>query len=93
MTCRSCGTEIAEKAIVCFRCGTATTEPVRKAVPVKPRRGPWPSILGAIVPLLAALYLFMTSDTSANPETTYTVAGVLAGVGGVLLIARLLRRR
>lgn len=24
MTCRACGTEIADKAIVCFRCGTPT---------------------------------------------------------------------
>jgi hypothetical protein len=29
MQCRQCGTEIAEKAIVCFRCGAATTDPVR----------------------------------------------------------------
>jgi len=27
MTCRHCGTEIAEKALICFRCGKATTEP------------------------------------------------------------------
>jgi hypothetical protein len=28
MTCKHCGTEIADKAIVCFRCGAATTDPV-----------------------------------------------------------------
>ena len=27
MTCKHCGTEIAEKALICFRCGQATTEP------------------------------------------------------------------
>jgi hypothetical protein len=27
MTCRKCGTEIAAKAIICYKCGTATTEP------------------------------------------------------------------
>ena len=26
MTCRKCGTEIAAKAIICYKCGTATTE-------------------------------------------------------------------
>ncbi|MEX2272996.1 MAG: hypothetical protein WD690_16095 [Vicinamibacterales bacterium] len=30
MRCRSCGTEIAEKALICFRCGAATTDPVRR---------------------------------------------------------------
>ena len=27
MKCRQCGTEIADKALICYRCGTATTEP------------------------------------------------------------------
>jgi hypothetical protein len=26
ITCRSCGTEIAANALICFKCGTATTE-------------------------------------------------------------------
>ncbi len=27
MQCRQCGTEIAEKAIICYKCGTATAVP------------------------------------------------------------------
>jgi len=27
MVCRKCGTEIAEKAIICYKCGTATDIP------------------------------------------------------------------
>jgi hypothetical protein len=27
MICRHCGTEIADKALICFRCGQATAEP------------------------------------------------------------------
>jgi hypothetical protein len=27
MICRHCGTEIADKALICYRCGNATTEP------------------------------------------------------------------
>jgi hypothetical protein len=30
MKCRECGTEIAEKALICFRCGTAVQEAVHK---------------------------------------------------------------
>lgn len=26
MICRNCGIEIADKALICYRCGTATTE-------------------------------------------------------------------
>jgi hypothetical protein len=34
MKCRTCGTEIAEKALICYRCGTATSE--RKHDPYVP---------------------------------------------------------
>jgi hypothetical protein len=27
MTCRSCGAQIAANALICYKCGTATTEP------------------------------------------------------------------
>ena len=27
MTCAHCGTDIADKALICYRCGRATTEP------------------------------------------------------------------
>jgi len=27
MQCRQCGTEIADKAIICYKCGTATAVP------------------------------------------------------------------
>lgn len=27
MLCRQCGTEIADKAIICYKCGTATAVP------------------------------------------------------------------
>jgi len=26
MQCRNCGAEIADKALICYKCGTATTE-------------------------------------------------------------------
>ncbi len=34
MTCKHCGTEIAQKALICFKCGKATSEP-RIAPPVE----------------------------------------------------------
>jgi hypothetical protein len=39
MVCRHCGTEIADKAIVCYRCGQATAEPVFKPAGAAARRG------------------------------------------------------
>lgn len=93
MQCKQCGTEIADKAIVCYRCGTATTDPVRQPAPVRPRRSMLPSILAAVILLLAALYMGQASRTAADPEQWQTIAGVLAGVAIVILALRLLRRR
>ncbi|MBM3777652.1 MAG: hypothetical protein FJW23_05340 [Acidimicrobiia bacterium] len=54
MQCRQCGTEIADKALICFRCGTATSEPVRAPAPVG--RGKARTIgLALLVLLLLAL--------------------------------------
>jgi hypothetical protein len=93
MQCRSCGTEIADKAIVCFRCGAGTTDPVRKAVPVKPRRSILPSLLSVAVLLIGALYMGQASRTAADPERWQTIAAVLVGAAVVILVLRILRRR
>jgi hypothetical protein len=37
MRCRECGTEIAEKALICFRCGASVQEAVHKPY-VAPRK-------------------------------------------------------
>ena len=38
VNCRSCGTEIADKALICYRCGTATTEAKFKPAAVRAAR-------------------------------------------------------
>lgn len=92
MQCRQCGTEIADKAIVCFRCGASTTDPVRKAVPIKKRR-PWLLVVVVLALLLVALYLWMFSRTAANAELPELAAGVALGVAAVVLVIGLARRR
>lgn len=68
MICTTCGTEIADKALICYRCGQATTEPR-----VKPpadeslfdrprRRSPMTMIVAIVILLLlAALYFVSTA--------------------------------
>ena len=62
MQCRQCGAEIAEKALICYRCGTATTE--AKYQPAKlPRKGTSSSrtliwvVLAIVIAALVAFYL------------------------------------
>jgi uncharacterized membrane protein YvbJ len=68
MICKHCGTEIAEKALICYRCGRSTTEP-RVAPPTdgslfeRPRRsraGIVAAVVMAVVVALATWYVFQT---------------------------------
>ncbi len=62
MTCRNCGATIADKAIVCYRCGTATADPasLRPARPDVPRGGlsPWLLVVLVVVGLFGWWVLF-----------------------------------
>lgn len=93
MKCRQCGTEIADKAIVCFRCGAATTDPVRKAVPVNPRSSPLVPAVIVLVLVALGVYMAYVARTAANPELPQLAAGLALGAGLVVLLRTILRRR
>jgi hypothetical protein len=61
MQCRNCGAEIADKALICYKCGTATTEAKYKPAPLG-RKSSRPPLLAVVVALLLlallALYLW-----------------------------------
>ena len=65
MTCAHCGTEIADKALICYRCGNATTEP-RVKPPAdgplfdRPRRSRMPLVAVIILVILALLVAYLT---------------------------------
>ena len=92
MQCRNCGTEIADKAIVCFRCGAATTDPVRRPAKVRPRRSPLVYTVLTVVLAVLALYLFQLSRTAADAEIYQLAAGICAGGTLAVLLVRILRR-
>jgi hypothetical protein len=93
MLCKHCGTEIADNAIICFRCGAGTTDPVRQPARLPQRRSPLLGFVVVAVLLLLALYLGQASRTVAEPGMYHMVAGFLVGVALFILILRLVRRR
>ena len=60
MRCKFCETEIADKALICYRCGNATAEP-RVAPPAdgplfdRPRRSRMPLAVVIVLVILALL--------------------------------------
>ena len=72
MKCRNCGTEIADKALICYRCGVATTEAKYQPADMRLRRDRtsgknlvWLVIL-IVIALLAAAYYFGAIQTSVR---------------------------
>lgn len=63
MKCRHCGTDIANKALICFRCGRATSDPRVKppddgSLFDRPRRRRGPLATSITILLLALIVLW-----------------------------------
>jgi hypothetical protein len=64
MTCKHCGTEIADKALICYRCGQATAAPrvnppTEGSIFVKRRRSKLPWLLALLLFVALVLYWFV----------------------------------
>ena len=91
MKCRSCGFEIAEKAIVCYRCGTPTAELAPRPA-ARPARSRWVAPAIAVVLALLALWLVpRTAPGSLERVAIWCTVASLAAVA-VLLVLRRARR-
>ena len=91
MKCRQCGTEIADKALICFRCGTATTEAKFKAPP--PRRAlSGPMLLASVIALallvLLAAYMGRVASGAAPRGVGYVAIAFAVVVVALRAIAR-----
>lgn len=90
MTCRQCGTEIADKALICYRCGTATAEiapPAARAA--RPRGNQLLAVVTLVVLILAALFMGQASELRVPPAASYATAAVAA----LVLVWRVWSRR
>lgn len=92
MTCRSCGTNIADKAIVCYKCGTPTADlaSLPRHAPPAPTM-PWLP-LGALVGMIGfGLWGFtqVPEGSWARLAIGTAVAGASAGL--VFLVWRVSR--
>ncbi len=91
MICRQCGTDIADKALICYKCGAATTDPVFQP-PATPRQRSRASFVFTFAALLllagVAVVLARTSPNGTPPAVTYIVAGVAIVIVALRAYAR-----
>jgi hypothetical protein len=79
MTCRHCGTEIAEKALVCYRCGHATADPPARKAEAGVGRSRVPVVAALVILVLCALFMSQAAVGQAPRAVSWAVA-VLAVV-------------
>jgi hypothetical protein len=96
MTCKNCGTEIADKALICYRCGQATFEAQRKPAQLGPtwRPGVAALTIGLLLNVLGIAALL--EGTSGVPFPYNDAPWAAIAVGLVIALyggARLFQRR
>jgi hypothetical protein len=89
MICQHCGTEIADKALVCYRCGHATSEPLGRSGQAPKPGSRIPVIAALLVLILGALFM----SQAAVGEAPHLVSWVVAGLAVIVLVWRFWRGR
>jgi uncharacterized membrane protein YvbJ len=94
MQCRNCGAEIADKALICYRCGTATTDAKYQPAAPRARRSSSSLVVSTIaLALLVVLALYMGRTPSGDTPRLVTWIAVALAVVLVAVRAYLRRRR
>jgi hypothetical protein len=89
MICKNCGTEIADKALICYRCGQATFEAQRKPAPVGRRSN---AIIVTVLLIILTLGALVIGQLE-TAETPRDVAWAIAAIGAILVAWRLIAAR
>jgi hypothetical protein len=86
MICSNCGTEIADKALICYRCGQATTEPrVKPPARTPERRSSLASAIALVVLAVAGVLM-----GQAQEDVPRYVGYALAALAAIALALRYL---
>jgi hypothetical protein len=93
MLCRQCGTEIADKALICYRCGTATTEPKFKPPSGTRRRSGSASLVASVLALALLVLFALYLGRIATGDIPRLLSWVAAGVALVVVVLRVYARR
>jgi len=93
VNCRYCGVEIADKALICYRCGRPTTEARIQPAASSARRSRIVGVLPSVVALLLLVIAALFMGQVAGGETPRFVGWIVAVLAGVLIVWRLARLR
>ena len=91
MQCRNCGAAIADKALICYKCGTATTEAKYQPATLSSRSsrsGLIATVIALALIVAAALYIERVSAAGSQQWVTYVAVAAAIIVIGLRAYAR-----
>ena len=91
MQCQHCGTEIADKALICFRCGAATSTPRIQPPASRPRGGRarlLPATLALATLALAGIFMGRAGDEGMPLYVEWAIAALAVAAVVSWLAAR-----
>jgi uncharacterized membrane protein YvbJ len=95
MRCRNCGAEIAAKALICYKCGTATTEAKYQPAPLRgassrSRSGLVATVIAIALLVVSVIYVERVSvaGVDASQRVTYLAVAAAVVIIGIRAYAR-----
>jgi uncharacterized membrane protein YvbJ len=85
MQCRNCGSQIADKALICYKCGTATTEAKYQPAPLPGRgrrSGLAPTVIAIVLLVLSVIWIERTPGADNSHQVVY-----VAVAAAVIIVA------
>ena len=92
MKCRNCGTEIADKALICYKCGTATTEAKYQPAALR-QSSSRAGLLATVIAIALIVVLFVVMGRVATGETSQWVRYAAVVVAVLIVALRAFARR
>jgi hypothetical protein len=91
MICRNCRTEIADKALICYRCGTPTTEARFK--PAAEPRAARSIVLIVVMVAIVLIALATASVVFVRGAQNGTVSAIVVAAALLVVVVRAVARR
>ena len=94
MQCRNCGTEIADKALICYKCGAPTTDAKYQPAQLTARgRGGRTGLLATVLALALLVVLALFMGRAPAGETPRYVTWLIVAVAVIVVGLRAYARR
>ena len=93
MQCRNCGTDIADKALICYKCGAPTTDAKYQPAEIRARRGGRSGLIASVLALALLVLLALFLGRAPAGDTPRYITWIAVAVAVVVVGLRAYARR